>query len=338
MAKENAVGTSGGQARTPLHLVLEDGSVFSGYSFGAEIESVGEVVFNTGMVGYPESFTDPSYRGQILVLTYPLIGNYGVPADFENELASGYESSRIHLAGLVVSDYSEFHSHWTAQRGLSDLLREQGIPAISGVDTRALTRHLRERGTMAGRIVSGAKPPPGAALPPLPLRRLVAEVSVREVRSYGAGKKRVALVDCGCKNSIVRSLVSRNVSVVRIAWDFDVTTLDVHGVLYSNGPGDPTDCAATIARTDPAIRPIAPPRSKTPGARWPQVFHASASASAHRSWRSRQAGRLTSSNSGTADRTSRARSQARCAATSLLRTTAMRSTQSRYLPDGQSGL
>src|SRR5512137_250539 len=147
MKMENSAEAKSGR------LVLEDGSVFFGTSFGFPRSNFGEVVFNTGMVGYPESFTDPSYRGQILALTYPLIGNYGVPAEFENELSLGYESGRVHLAGLVVSDYSEFHSHWTAQRGLSDLLREQGIPAVAGVDTRALTRRLRERGTMAGMIV-----------------------------------------------------------------------------------------------------------------------------------------------------------------------------------------
>lgn len=232
----------------PLYLILEDNSIFSGFSFGAPLETQGEVVFNTGMVGYPESFTDPSYRGQILVLTYPLIGNYGVPRDFERELSSGYESSRIHLAGLIVSDYSEFHHHWTAERGLSELLHEQKIPAIAGIDTRALTKRLREHGTMMGKIVwsrsnchmkyhvNNCSVTGG----------FVAQVSIDKPITYSGGKKRVALVDCGCKNSIVRSLVSRGVSVVRVPWNFDVTKLDVNGVLYSNGPGNPMDCDATI--------------------------------------------------------------------------------------------
>ncbi|MFA4874257.1 MAG: glutamine-hydrolyzing carbamoyl-phosphate synthase small subunit [bacterium] len=232
--------------RTPLHLLLEDGSAFSGHAFGANVENSGEVVFNTGMVGYPESFTDPSYRGQILVLTYPLIGNYGVPAEFEHELSHGYESSRIHLAGLVVADYSEFHHHWTAHRGLSDLLKEQGIPAIAGIDTRALTKRLRERGTMMGRIACALPDPSFAISIPPVSRRVAAEASISEPRTYGDGKKRVALVDCGCKNSIVRSLVNRGVTVVRVPWNFDPTSIDCDGVLFSNGPGDPIDCEATI--------------------------------------------------------------------------------------------
>ena len=136
-------------AKKPIYLVLEDGSSFGGFSFGAQSEGVtGEVVFNTGMVGYPESFTDPSYKGQILALTYPLIGNYGVPSDFERELSNSYESTRIHISGLVVSEYSEYHHHWTAHRGLSDLLLDQNVPGIEGVDTRALTKILRQHGTM----------------------------------------------------------------------------------------------------------------------------------------------------------------------------------------------
>lgn len=223
-------------------LILEDGSSFAGFSFGADCEAKGEVVFNTGMVGYPESFTDPSYRGQILALTYPLIGNYGVPSDFAKELSQSYESSRVNIAGLVVAEYSEFHHHWRASRGLSDLLKEEGVPGIEGVDTRALTKRLREKGTMAGVITDR---PSGANIT-LPSRHVVSEVSVREPREYGAGKRRVAVVDCGCKNTIIRSLLNRGVGVVRVPWDYDVTKLDVSGVLFSNGPGDPTDCGATI--------------------------------------------------------------------------------------------
>lgn len=233
--------------RTPLHLVLEDGAIFSGYSFGSPLAGsgvVGEVVFNTGMVGYPESFTDPSYRGQILALTYPLIGNYGVPADFGQELSSAYESGHIHLSGLVVSEYSEFHHHWNAARGLSDLLIEEGVPGICGIDTRALTRRLRERGTMAGRIVADPALAGKVALPP---RHPVAEASCREPRTYGEGRQRVALIDCGCKNTIVRSLVNRGVSVIRLPWDANPLETGCDGVLFSNGPGDPVDCAATIA-------------------------------------------------------------------------------------------
>ncbi len=228
--------------RKPCFLVLEDGSAFGGFSFGAPTKTVGEVVFNTGMVGYPESFTDPSYRGQILVLTYPLIGNYGVPAEFARELSSGYESTHIHLKGLAVSQYSAYHHHWSAERGLSDLLAEEGVPGIEGVDTRAIAKRLRERGVMAGAITDDPK---GANLV-LPPTHVVSEVSVTEPVNYGEGKKRIAVIDCGCKNTIIKSLIRRGMAVVRVPWNFDVTKLDVNGVLFSNGPGDPTDCAATI--------------------------------------------------------------------------------------------
>ncbi|MFC1679581.1 glutamine-hydrolyzing carbamoyl-phosphate synthase small subunit [Elusimicrobiota bacterium] len=225
-----------------IYLVLDDGTAYAGTAFGAAKSVAGEVVFNTGMVGYPESFTDPSYRGQILALTYPLIGNYGVPADFERELSSCYESGRIHLSGLVVSEYSEFHHHWTAARGLSDLLREQGVPGIQGVDTRALTKRLRKHGVMPGCITGDPK----AARSAIPSPHVVSEVSVREPKTYGEGKRHVALVDCGCKNTILRSLLARKLRVTRVPWDHDVSRMDIDGVLFSNGPGDPQDCGPTI--------------------------------------------------------------------------------------------
>jgi len=268
-----------------IFLVLEDGSAYCGSSFGATGRTIGEVVFNTGMVGYPESFTDPSYRGQILVLTYPLIGNYGVPKNFGQELSHAYESSLIHLKGLVVSEYSAFHHHWNAARGLSDLLVEQRIVGIEGVDTRAIAKRLRERGTMMGCITDDS----ANAKFVVPPTHVVSEVSIREPRVYeavselspsprpspsrgegegggdrgiaspasfqgglamtipnGGRKKRVAVVDCGCKNTIIRSLLNRGIGVVRVPWDFDVMKLDVNGVLFSNGPGDPLACDATI--------------------------------------------------------------------------------------------
>lgn len=230
----------------PAFLVLEDGTSFSGFSFGSGTQVCGEVVFNTGMVGYPESFTDPSYHGQILVLTYPLIGNYGVPADFEKELSNSYESTRVHIRGLVVSEYSEFHHHWSAARGLSQLLTSEGIPGIAGVDTRALTKRLRERGTMMGQITWGQRLTFDSAVKCQALTPVVAQVSCYEPKEYGSGSKRIAVVDCGCKNTIIRSLLARGVSVVRVPWNSDVTRLDIDGVLFSNGPGDPTECAATI--------------------------------------------------------------------------------------------
>lgn len=232
----------GARERKAIFLVLEDGTVFSGYSFGADAGATGEVVFNTGMVGYPESFTDPSYHSQILALTYPLIGNYGVPDAFERELSTNYESMRVHIAGLIVSAYSEYHHHWTAKRGLSDLLRDEGVPGIEGVDTRALTKRLRKQGTMVG-MITGDSAVGKISLAP---RHVVSEVSIEKPREYGSGKRRVAVVDCGCKNTIIRSLLVRNVGVIRVPWNFDVTELDIDGVLFSNGPGDPKECPATI--------------------------------------------------------------------------------------------
>lgn len=238
------------RSRRHAYLMLEDGSRYRGICFGAEVEALGEVVFNTGMVGYPESFTDPSYRGQILTLTYPLIGNYGVPADLERELSHAYESARIHLRGLIVSEYSEYHHHWTAERDLSKLLEDQGVIGLEGIDTRALTKKLREHGTMAGRIVFECDEAAAIDIPPA---HVVSEVSVRERRDYnpadygmpGIGK-RIAVVDCGCKNTIIRSLIKRGVHIVRLPWNSDPSELDVNGVLFSNGPGDPLACEATI--------------------------------------------------------------------------------------------
>ena len=137
-----------------IKLILENGDVFEGFSFGAERSISGEVVFSTGMVGYPESLTDPSYKGQILVLTYPLIGNYGVPGfEKENGLLKNFESDKIHVQALVVSDYSFEYSHWNAKKSLSEWLREENIPAMYGIDTRKLTKILREKGTMLGKII-----------------------------------------------------------------------------------------------------------------------------------------------------------------------------------------
>lgn len=240
-------------------LQLEDGSVFSGFSFGARKETSGEVVFNTGMVGYPESFTDPSYRGQILTLTYPLIGNYGVPADMGHEFAHTYESTRIHMEGLVVSEYSEFHHHWSAERGLSDLLKEQDKAGIQGIDTRALTKKLREHGVMAGRITT-TKPLEGFEKLGAAARHVVSEVSVEAPKEYLAKDfsvsstgKRVAVVDCGCKHTIIKSLLNRGVNVVRVPWNKSFEDIDADGLLFSNGPGDPQACGDTVELASKAI-------------------------------------------------------------------------------------
>ncbi len=225
-------------------LILEDGSVFTGTAFGHPASAVGEVVFNTGMVGYPECFTDPSYKGQILVLTYPLIGNYGVPAAQEsNGLDSVFESSRIHLAGLIVSEYSTEYSHWNAHTSLDAWLKANGVPAMTGLDTRMLTQKLRTHGSMLGKVVYEVEPKEFHD----PNRdNLVAQVSLEHPRTYGHGKKHVVVIDCGCKNNIIRSLLARGVTVTAVPWNWPVERESCDGVLISNGPGDPKICEATI--------------------------------------------------------------------------------------------
>ena len=235
-----------------ISLELVDGTVAEGFSFGAPRSVSGEVVFNTGMVGYPESLTDPSYRGQILVLTYPLIGNYGVPPEVrEHGILKYFESERIQVAGLVVSECCERYSHWNAVKSLSEWLIERSVPAIRGIDTRALTKRIREKGTMLGRIVHDDAVPfedPNK-------RNLVAEVSVTEPEVFGEGRPRVLAVDCGMKNNIIRCFLKRGVSVVRVPWDHDFNDGEHEwdGLFLSNGPGDPKMCAATIAHLKEAL-------------------------------------------------------------------------------------
>lgn len=225
-------------------LILEDGTTIQGKSFGYEKSVSGEVVFNTAMTGYPESLTDPSYKGQILVLTYPLVGNYGAPVeDVENDLLRFHESNMIHISALVVSDYSFHYSHWNAKNSLGAWLKENKIPAIYGVDTRALTKKLREQGTMLGKIIVDNKDVPFYD----PSREnLVARVSTREVTTYGKGKYKILLVDCGVKYNIIRYLLQRDTTVIRVPWDYPLDTLEYDGLFISNGPGDPKLCDVTI--------------------------------------------------------------------------------------------
>ena len=230
--------------RKEAKLILEDGSVFTGYSFGSHQAVSGEVVFNTGMVGYPESLTDPSYRGQILVLTYPLIGNYGVPGVAKQDnLLSFFESDRIQIQGLIVTDYSFMYSHWNAKKSLSDWLNEYSIPGIYGIDTRELTKKLRQKGTMLGKIIFDTDT---LDFQDPNQRNLVAEVSITEPAVYQRGKKRVIIVDCGVKHSIIRAFLRRNITVIRCPWDYDFSKEKVDGIVISNGPGDPKMCQKTI--------------------------------------------------------------------------------------------
>lgn len=222
-------------------LILEDGSVFEGISFGFERSIVGEVVFNTGMVGYLESLTDPSYKGQILVLTYPLIGNYGVP-----KLKESFESDRIQVSGLIVSDYSYEYSHWSAIKNLSQWLKEENIPALTGIDCRALTKRLREKGVMLGKIVFREDSLPFED----PNRRnLIKEVSIKRPTLYKRGKIKIALIDCGVKNNIIRSLLRRGVSVIRFPYDYNIFNCEYSfdAIVISNGPGDPKLAEKTVA-------------------------------------------------------------------------------------------
>ncbi len=232
-----------------MKLVLADGSVFEGRGFGANREVCGEVVFNTGMTGYVESFSDCSYRGQILAMTSPLLGNYGVPADPEDFLASTFESDGAKLLGLVVNECSPGYSHHESVRDLSSWLKDAGVPGIEGVDTRALTRRLREHGVMMGKIApreaSNDLPEPS-----LPLDKVVPDVSCKEPIHYPAGDLRVLLVDCGVKLNIIRHLQKRGVSVLRVPWDTNLLAVEeeYHGVLLSNGPGDPKNVMPLVNR------------------------------------------------------------------------------------------
>lgn len=224
-------------------LTLEDGTVFIGKSFGSEKAVAGEVVFYTAMTGYPESLTDPSYTGQILVSTYPMIGNYGVPVgNKENGIHKYYESHKLHITGLIISDYSFEFSHWNAEKSLSDWLKEYEVPGLFDIDTRALTKILREKGSMLGKIefeeeIDFYDPNK---------ENLVAIASCTEREVYGDGEHRVVLVDCGVKNNIIRCLLNRNTTVIRVPWDYDFRREEFDGVFISNGPGDPAMCDATV--------------------------------------------------------------------------------------------
>ena len=241
----------------PIQLVLEDGSTFAGKSFGFENSIAGEVVFNTAMTGYPESLTDPSYKGQILVLTYPIVGNYGVPRDdSENDLYKFFESDRLHISALVISDYSDEYSHWNAERSLGDWLKQHRVPGIFGVDTRKITKLLREKGSMLGKVVLDGKLP--STYDPN-LENLVSRVSVSEKTIYGTGKYRILLIDCGVKYNIIRYLLQRDTTVIRVPWDHDISKEEYDGLFISNGPGDPKQCTATIeqlARAYNSDKPI----------------------------------------------------------------------------------
>ena len=261
-------------------LILDDGTVFQGFSFGFEKPIAGEVVFNTAMTGYPESLTDPSYAGQLMVLTYPLVGNYGVPPRVfgPNGLSTFMESEHIHASAIIVSDYSREYSHWNAECSLGDWLKQEEIPGIYGIDTRALTKKLREHGVMMGRIVFNEElRMKNEEFPKYGDINYVDKVSCKEIIVYTPdGKaetypadssfliphssfKKVVLVDCGVKTNIIRCLLKRGVEVIRVPWDYDFNPLEYDGLFISNGPGDPDTCEAAVLNIRKALidnRPI----------------------------------------------------------------------------------
>ena len=204
-------------------LILQSGHTFDGFIFGAEQSSAGEVVFSTGMVGYPESLTDPSYKEQILTFTYPLIGNYGIPANSKDKhgLSKNFESGKVQVSGVVVSEYSENYSHWHAKQSLSEWLKKAGVPGITGIDTRALTKIIRTKGCMPAKIVVDGKK--DVELYDPNEQNLVSKVCVKKPIKYGRGKKKVLMVDCGVKNNTIRHFVERGVSVKRVPWNYDFT-------------------------------------------------------------------------------------------------------------------
>lgn len=233
-------------------LTLEDGTTFEGFSFGYEKPCAGEVVFSTAMTGYPESLTDPSYSGQILVTTYPMLGNYGVPPRSDDNVTDTYfESDKIHCEAIICQDYSWDYSHWQASRSLSEWLRDEKVVGLYGIDTRALTKRLREKGSMLGKIVIEGGDDIEFHDPNK--ENLVARVSCKEIAEYGKGDKTVVLVDCGVKYNIIRCLVNRGVKVVRVPWNYDFTQLNYDGLFISNGPGNPDFAEETVENLRRAI-------------------------------------------------------------------------------------
>lgn len=240
-------------------LLLHDGTLIQGRGFGRPCRVVGEVVFNTGMVGYTEALTDPSYRGQILCFTYPLVGNYGVPSyKFLDEfgLPRYFESERIQTCGVIIQELCISPSHWASVKSLHDWLYEEGIPGIWQVDTRSLTQKLRVYGVMMGALeVSYDAIDVSALKRELLISKnydevdFVSQVSVQEPREYLGSGPKVVLVDCGVKNGILRELLKRGLHVVRVPYDVsagEVLSYKPKGVVISNGPGDPKRCSHTV--------------------------------------------------------------------------------------------
>ena len=233
-------------------IILKNRSCYQGYFFGHSKPANGELVFNTGMVGYPETITDPSYKGQILVLTYPLIGNYGAPDK------KTWESDKIQISGLIVDNYSFQYSHYGAQKSLDQWLKQEKIPGVFGVDTRELTKELRTTGCLLAKIIPFQSPiskSVGDFFNPN-ANNLVGQVSIKKTEIYLRGKKTVLLIDCGLKLSILRALLDRDISVVRTPYNVVLSEIknSFDGVVISNGPGDPKACPATISNVGQLLK------------------------------------------------------------------------------------
>lgn len=244
--------------RATLH--LEDGSTFTGHHFGKARNISGEVVFQTGMVGYTEALTDPSYCSQIIVLTYPLIGNYGVHTlEHDENGIPNFESNQIWAAGLVVAEHCDKYSHWSASKTLSTWMEEQDIVGIQGIDTRQLTKKIRIKGTMLGNIVLDNDIPPTLKYVDPNVRNLVAEVSAKSVKEYNVnGNPRITVIDCGMKYNQLRCFLKRSAAVRVVPWNHPVSEEDYDGLFVSNGPGDPAMCDVTISTLEKAIANVSP--------------------------------------------------------------------------------
>ncbi len=230
-------------------LILEDGHEFHGKSFGSDRNTSGEVVFCSAMTGYPESLTDASYAGQILTFTYPLVGNYGVPpfTEGENGLMDFFDGKRIMPSAIIVTDYSDTYSHWNASDNLANWLKCENVPAITGVDTRELTKVIRENGVMKGRIViEGENEAPATC--DYETKNFAEELSCREIIRYGEGNgKKVVVLDCGVKDGTIRSLLAQGVEVIRVPWNYDFNDLEFDGLYLAEGPGNPAVLKESIA-------------------------------------------------------------------------------------------
>lgn len=235
-----------------VSLILADGTGFSGESFGFEQPVSGELVFNTAMTGYPELLTDPSVEGQMIVMTYPLIGNYGVQPFGKDKygLITNAESDHIHAKALIVSDISDFYSHWNSSESLDRWMKREKVAGISGIDTRELSKHIRQHGTMSARLIFEGMPKPTE----YGNMNLISKVSCSEPVFYQLGKgKTVVVVDCGIRESVLRCLLKKGLSVVRVPWNYDYTSIDYDGLFISNGPGNPSYCGESISILQKAL-------------------------------------------------------------------------------------